>query len=81
MVCYQKRSPDFFRTPVLNDGLDICRQLKANDATTIIPVVMMSATFNLEQYAMAAGADAYLEKPVNINELVRVVNHWATYRD
>jgi DNA-binding response OmpR family regulator len=52
------------------DGLDICRFLKAEKTTCHIPVIMLSATPHLETTALAAGADAFVEKPFVNKELI-----------
>ena len=52
------------------DGRDICRQLKATPATKNIPVIMVSASRDIEQSAIDAGADDFLAKPFEMNELL-----------
>ena len=47
------------------DGLEVCRQVKANEATRHIPVVMLTAKKYPADRVMGeqAGADAYITKP------------------
>jgi DNA-binding response OmpR family regulator len=52
------------------DGRDICRQLKATAATKNIPVIMVSASRDIEESALAAGADDFLAKPFEMDELL-----------
>jgi DNA-binding response OmpR family regulator len=52
------------------DGRDICRQLKATAATKNIPVIMVSASRDIEESAVAAGADDVLAKPFEMNDLL-----------
>ena len=52
------------------DGRDICRQLKATSATKNIPVIMVSASRDIQESALAAGADDFLAKPFEMNELL-----------
>jgi DNA-binding response OmpR family regulator len=61
-----KQLPDF-------DGLDICRHLKASIATAAIPIVMMSAFPNARVLSLAAGADDFIEKPFQLDQLLAVV--------
>ncbi len=58
------------------DGLELLRHLKADPATHDIPVVVVSADALGEQIeeALLAGAVHYLTKPVNVNELLRVLD-------
>jgi DNA-binding response OmpR family regulator len=58
-------------------GSIFCRRLKNNDATKHIPVVLISAMTNLKDLALECGADAYIEKPFDIDTLVRVVKSFA----
>lgn len=55
------------------DGLDLCRKLKANPDTGAIPVLMLSANPQIKYLASEAGADAVMEKPFEIKELLSVV--------
>ena len=48
-----------------DDGLDLCRALKADMATRHKPVIIMSANADVAALSMAAGADAFLAKPFN----------------
>ena len=47
------------------DGLEVCRQIKANEATRHILVVMLTAKKSNEDLAKGeqAGADGYITKP------------------
>ena len=47
------------------DGYDVCRQIKANEATRHIPVVMLTAKNSNEDRVKGeqAGADGYITKP------------------
>jgi DNA-binding response OmpR family regulator len=55
------------------DGLEICRHLKSKPQTKNIPVIIVSASPNLDQQVAAAGADAYLEKPFSIKLLLNTI--------
>jgi len=68
-------SPDLVITDVMmpeRDGLSLCRDMKANPATALIPVVMLTAVTHREALleGWKAGADEYLFKPFHPKELV-----------
>ena len=53
-------------------GIDLCRELRSFDAKT--PIVFYSgAAYDKKQQALEAGAQAYLIKPADVNELVRTI--------
>jgi signal transduction histidine kinase len=53
------------------DGFEVCRRLKADPATSLIPVIMVTALQKCEDRArgLEAGADDFISKPVNPEEL------------
>ena len=55
------------------DGREICRKLKEKEDTRNIPVILVSASTNLQKSAQDAGADDYLEKPFNMHDLLEKV--------
>jgi CheY-like chemotaxis protein len=60
------------RMPDIN-GVDVCKHLKSQAATKNIPVIMISAARNFSREALRAGVDDYLEKPFQMNDLLRLV--------
>ncbi|MGF7072865.1 response regulator [Mucilaginibacter sp. 3215] len=58
------------------DGRDICKKLKQDKLTKDIPVIMISASRDIRDSAMMAGADDFLAKPFDMNELLKKVAHF-----
>jgi DNA-binding response OmpR family regulator len=57
--------------PKIN-GLDVCRQLKAEEGLPFIPIVLVTAKADSEDvvHGLEAGADEYLTKPIDQKTLV-----------
>ncbi len=51
------------------DGREICKTLKEDEIFSTIPLLMISAHPNARKDCLAAGADFFLEKPFDMNEL------------
>jgi DNA-binding response OmpR family regulator len=58
------------------DGRDICRQFKANKYTKQIPVIMISASFNVKSSALESGADDFLAKPFDMADLISKIQKY-----
>lgn len=59
-------------------GIELVQQLRQHDATRRVPIVALSAnamSADAEQ-GLAAGFDAYLTKPINLNQLLETINHF-----
>jgi two-component system phosphate regulon response regulator PhoB len=54
-------------------GNDICLQIKTNPKSKHIPVILYSASSNLKTLAKNSLADAYIEKPFDLNKLLEIV--------
>jgi DNA-binding response OmpR family regulator len=54
------------------DGLEVCRVLRANEKTSAIPIIMLTARAEESEriVGLEIGADDYLAKPFSPNELV-----------
>lgn len=66
--------PDLIITDLMMpglDGLEVCRQIRDNEITDHIPIIVVTAKVTEEERikGLEAGADAYLAKPFNADEL------------
>lgn len=52
------------------NGRDICTYLKSQEATKKLPIILFSANKGIESIARAAGADDFLAKPFDLDELL-----------
>jgi DNA-binding response OmpR family regulator len=55
-------------------GIDATRELKAHRALRNIPVIYFSANNDVKSLAEQAGADGYLSKPFDIEELEAIIS-------
>lgn len=58
------------------DGSYFVRQLKGQERTRDIPLIVCSASPAARQHVLAAGADDFLAKPFEIEELLTKVAHY-----
>jgi class 3 adenylate cyclase len=75
LAALRARLPDLLLLDVLMPGLDgyqVCREVRADPALAMLPVVMVTALGDREERVrgLDAGADDFLSKPVNPPELV-----------
>jgi CheY-like chemotaxis protein len=71
--------PDLILIDVLlagKDGREIVKQLKSQEETRHVPVIMFSAHPRAEEIARAAGADDFVAKPFEMDEvLTKIAKH------
>jgi PleD family two-component response regulator len=68
--------PDLILLDVLmsgNDGRAICKNLKTEDSSKDIPIIMISAHPNAEKSIQACGANAFIAKPFQSTQLLQEV--------
>lgn len=70
----QQLVPDLIITDLMMpgmDGLELCRKVRSNDIINHIPIIVVTARITEEERirGLEAGADAYLTKPFNEDEL------------
>jgi DNA-binding response OmpR family regulator len=67
-------APDLVLLDVVMPGMtgyDVCRQIRANDATKFVPIVMMTASPDQDKVAaIDSGADDFVFKPFDKQELL-----------
>jgi len=71
--------PDLILLDVLlsgKDGRTICRQLKSRADTRHILIIMISAHPDARESAAAVGADDFLAKPWDIDDLIAMVRRF-----
>lgn len=71
--------PDLIILDVLLSGKDgriICKQLKDHQKTKQIPVLMISAHPDAKRTSLEAGANAFLAKPFEIDDLLSLVTKY-----
>jgi DNA-binding response OmpR family regulator len=78
-----EQAPDLIMTDMMLpdiDGVELIKQLHHLDATATIPVVILSASpeVDLEYLSEMAGADSYLSKPVHLQSLQEVIDRYTT---
>jgi two-component system, sensor histidine kinase ChiS len=61
----------------IKDGIDLLQEIKANELTNHIPVVIFSAKSSLESRleGLSYGADVYIPKPFNPDELLLTIKN------
>ncbi|WP_207535641.1 response regulator [Desertivirga arenae] len=57
------------------DGIEICKALKGNERTREMPVLMISASRHIENSAFDAGADDFLAKPFEMEQLFEKIEY------
>ena len=74
LTVVEAEEPDLILLDVMMPGLDgyaVCRRLRENDDTAVLPVIMVTSSLGVEKLrAIEAGADDFIPKPFNHDELL-----------
>jgi DNA-binding response OmpR family regulator len=56
------------------NGTDLCREFKKDKATSTIPIIMISAHPNAKEICLQAGADEFISKPFDMNDILSKID-------
>jgi CheY-like chemotaxis protein len=70
IVLAQQHHRESLEERLQKDGRDIVKRLKSQEATRNVPVIMFSAHLNAEKSARKAGADDFVAKPFEMDEVL-----------
>ena len=74
-----EQKPDLVFLDIWMSGMNgniICRQLKDNESTKRVPIIMFSANRDTQSISKECGADGFLSKPFDIKELLDIVHKY-----
>ncbi len=83
MELEKKDLPDLILLDLLlsgKDGREIAKSLKSNGTTKNIPIIMLSAHPSAEDASKEGGADGFLAKPFDMDELLQLVKKYTADR-
>ena len=75
----QKPLPDLLLLDIGMSGTnggDICKLLKSKDETKHIPIIMISATKDIEKISQECGADDFIPKPFQMDYLLEMISKY-----
>lgn len=74
-----RQNPDLIFLDIWMSGMDgkiICKELKSDAATRIIPVVLFSANRDTKEIAVECGADNFILKPFEITDMLALAHKY-----
>ncbi len=80
VAAVEKIAPDLIYLDISlvgQDGREIARELKGNKKTKDIPIIILTAYPNAEELAKEAGANDYLPKPFELENLWKMTARYA----
>src|SRR5205085_4437587 len=82
--CFQNLQgdvPDLILLDIMlagEDGRDLCAQLKQQEETRHIPIILCSAYFRGDIITYLAGASTFLPKPFEIDDLINTIARYTS---
>ena len=62
------------------NGIDLCNDLKKNAKTAALPVIMISAHPNAKEICIKAGADEFISKPFDMQDILAKIQQLVTHK-
>src|SRR5215212_2201447 len=62
------------------NGIDLCGELKKNSKTSHLPVIMISAHPNAKEICIEAGADEFISKPFDMQDILSKIQHLVNHK-
>jgi len=56
------------------NGTDLCSELKKNNSTAGVPIIMISAHPNAKEICLQAGADEFISKPFDMQDILSKID-------
>lgn len=72
----KKHKPSLILLDISLEGEKIARKIKRDPSTAKIPLLILSANPETETIAKATGADGFLQKPFDMEELIATVSRY-----
>ncbi len=75
----KKQLPDMVVLDIMlpdGNGMDVCKKMKKEISTFAIPVMMMSANYQVMDLKNKCGAEEFISKPFDINNFVNRVKRY-----
>ena len=75
----EKHQPDLILLDLSMAGMNgsvVCEHLKSQPSTQHIPVIIVSANNDIKEISERVGADGYLSKPFDMDDLVSTVEKY-----
>ena len=60
------------------DGTDVCRRLKQDQKHSPVPILMFSAHPNARDACLKAGADDFISKPFEMNDMLEKIDRFVS---
>ncbi len=60
------------------DGKEICKTLKSKKKTKHFPIILLSASQDIEKAVKESGADGYIAKPFQMNDLFAMIEKYTS---
>jgi len=74
---YKGALPDLYLLDIMlpdGDGLDICKEIKDDNLTTHIPVVLMSAHADAVETTQRTKSNGFVAKPFDVDHLTKYIS-------